>query len=393
MMKKGLTVISAALIAAALQISCMSSCAAAVEEGEAQDETSDKKNAAELLAQMGMGWNLGNTFDAHGGPDPEKAETSWGNPATTREMIAAVRHQGFRTLRLPVTWSEHLGGAPDYEIDQDWLERVAEVVDYACEEGMYVILDTHHEPDYWLKPQKEGLEQVEEELCAIWKQIGERFADYGENLLFEGMNEPRIKGSPEEWSGGTQEGREAVNRLNAAFVRTVRECGGRNADRCLILCTYGNSATPQTLKELEIPEGDENLAVAVHLYTPYFFAFDPEEGSVFEWNEGLKKDLVANMEMLDRYLIDRGIPVIITEFGAVRKTMEDENGEIRENTDQVLAWLADYKELTEQRGIPCVWWDNGIYDMPGERFGIFDRRNLTWYSQEIADALVEPVSK
>lgn len=348
-----------------------------------------REKAARLLAGMGAGWNLGNTFDAHGASDPAKDETSWGNPKTTKEMIDAVRLQGFRTLRLPVTWSDHVGDAPEYPIDRDWLERVAEVVDYAYGEGMYVILDTHHEPDYWLKPQQDGLEQVEEELCAIWRQIALRFADYGERLLFEGMNEPRLKGSPEEWSGGTEEGRGAVNRLNAAFVRTVRSCGGSNADRCLILCPYGNSVTSRTLGELELPEDDENIAVAVHLYTPYAFAFDPAEGSVSDWTPALQKELVSNMEMLDRYLLDKGVPVIITEFGAVRKAGTDENGETADRTEQVLAWIADYMQLAGQRGIPCVWWDNGIWDAPGEQFGIFDREHLTWYAPKIADALVE----
>lgn len=364
--------------------------------GAAEQEKSTTpraKNAARLLADMGVGWNLGNTFDAHGAPDPAADETYWGNPATTKEMIDAVRLQGFRTLRLPVTWSEHVGGAPDHAIDRDWLERVAEVVDYAYGEGMYVILDTHHEPDYWLKPQKDGLEKTEEELCAVWRQLAERFADHGERLLFEGMNEPRVKGSPEEWSGGTQEGREAVNRLNAAFVRTVRACGGNNASRCLILCPYGNSVTAQTLGELEIPADDENIAVAVHMYTPYFFAFDPGQDSVSEWTPALKGELSANMKLLDRYLIDRGVPVIITEFGAVRKTCRDADGTERENTDQVLAWLADYMEMAGQRGIPCIWWDNGIYDADGEKFGIFDRRSLTWYAPKIADALVENAAK
>ena len=414
-MRKGLTVIAAALTAAILWTSCTPSGGAdgmaagtertektPEEEGfpetedqevQAGDEMRNRENTARLLADMGVGWNLGNTFDAHGAPDPAADETYWGNPETTKEMIDAVRLQGFRTLRLPVTWSEHVGGAPDYEIDRDWLERVAQVVDYAYGEGMYVILDTHHEPDYWLKPQEDGLEQVEEELCAVWKQIAGRFADYGEKLLFEGMNEPRVKGSPEEWSGGTKEGREAVNRLNAAFVRTVRSCGGNNASRCLILCPYGNSVTAQTLGELEIPADDENIAVAVHMYTPYFFAFDPGQDSVSEWTPALKGELSANMKLLDRYLIDRGVPVIITEFGAVRKSYRDADGTARENTDQVLAWLVDYMEMAGQRGIPCVWWDNGIYDADGEKFGIFDRRSLTWYAPEIADALAENAAK
>ena len=364
--------------------------AASKEDAEAgQSEKMQKKNAAEILADMNVGWNLGNTFDAHGASDPAKEETYWGNPETTKEMIDAVRLQGFNTLRIPVTWNDHLGGAPDYQIDPAWLDRVAEVVDYAYGEGMYVILDTHHEPDYWLKPQTEGLDGVKQELCAIWKQIALRFADYGEKLLFEGMNEPRIKGSAEEWSGGTAEGREAVNVLNAAFVQTVRECGGNNASRCLIICPYGNSATYESITQLAIPADDENIAVSVHLYTPYFFTYEPGSQSIFEWDGTLKKDIASAMDLVDRNLIAKGVPVIVTEFGAVHKTYTDENGEKKDNTDQVVAWLADYMQIANQHGIPCIWWDNGIYDSSGEKFAIFDRRGLTWFSQRIADALIQ----
>lgn len=349
---------------------------------------SDAPTAAEVLSQMGVGWNLGNTFDAWGAPDPRDNETCWGNPETTKEMIDAVRAQGFDTLRIPVTWSEHLGDAPDYAIDSEWLDRVAEVVDYAYDEGMFVILDTHHEPDFWLKPQNDGLDSVKEELAAIWTQLAERFAEYDYRLLFEGMNEPRIKGSPTEWSGGTDEGRAAVNELNKVFVDTVRATGGENATRCLIICPYGNSVTTSTISQLEVPD-DQYVMVSAHLYTPYVFTYEPDSGNVNEWTGALKKDITWAAGQLDTNLISKGIPVIVTEMGAVRKTYTADDGSETQNTEQVVKWLADYMEVMNQYGIKCVWWDNNIYDSDGEEFGIFDRENLTWYSQEIADAIIE----
>ena len=348
----------------------------------------DRSETFAMLADMGAGWNLGNTLDAHGGSSLElMSEVSWGNPKTTPEMIQAVAEEGFKTIRIPVTWSTHVSTGPEYRINPAWLDRVEEVVKYAMDCDMYVILDTHHEPDYWLKPQTSGLEDVEKELSAIWQQIAERFADYDEHLLFEGMNEPRIKGSPQEWTGGDSDGRKAVNALNQVFVDTVRATGGNNADRTLIICPYGNSVSDKSLIELEIPQ-DEHIAVAVHLYTPYFFTFKPDSGNVNVWDGSLKKDIESVMSQVNEQLIQKGVPVIITEFGAVHKEYQDENGNTVSNKEDVLKWLADYMEVTTQYGIPCIWWDNNVYNSQGENFGLFDRKNLTWFDKDIADAFV-----
>lgn len=368
-------------------------------ETEEFEEMNEKTTAAEekmvidrsetfaLLKDMRIGWNLGNTLDAHGGTTSVESEMSWGNPKTTPEMMKALAAQGIKTVRIPVTWSQHMSDAPDYVIEEAWLNRVEEVVNYALDADMYVILNTHHEPDYWLKPQSEGLDEVTKELCALWKQIAERFRDYDEHLLFEGMNEPRIKGSAKEWSGGEKEERAAVNVLNQAFVDTVRSTGGANKNRCLIICPYGNSATYNSLTELTIP-ADNHIMVAVHLYTPYFFTYEPEENNINEWDGSLKKDIISTMQLVDRYLIQKGVPVIITEFGAVNKNYINADGIEVSNREDVLNWLADYMEVTNKYGITCVWWDNGIYDSTGEKFAIFDRKNLSWYAQDIADALI-----
>lgn len=99
------------------------------------------------------------------------------------------------------------------------------------------------------------------------------------------------------------------------------------------------------------------------------------------------------MQLVDKELIQKGVPVIITEFGAVHKEYQDDSGNMVSNREEVLKWLADYMEVTNRYGIPCVWWDNGIYDAQGEKFGIFDRKNLTWYDKDLADALVAYAQK
>lgn len=341
-------------------------------------EEIDRTAVFELLSGMNVGWNLGNTLDAHGAGNSLSAETYWGNPETTREMIDAIAAQGFNTIRVPVTWAEHVGTAPDYAINEEWMNRVEEVVGYCLNNDMYVILNTHHEPDFWLKPDAEHQDSAKAELVAIWKQVSERFKDYDNHLLFEGMNEPRIKGSEKEWNGGTEAERAVVYELNQAFVDTVRATGGNNEDRCLIICAYGNSPGYTAVKELQIPQ-DNHIAVAVHMYTPYVFCYEADNGNLTTWDGNLKEDIVATVKVLDQYLIQNDIPVIVTEFGAVNK----------DNTEEILKWLADYMGTMNRYGIKCVWWDNGNYTNSGEKFGIFDRRNCSWFSQEIADALIQ----
>ncbi len=374
------------IVAFVMVAALMAAIPATARAGEGADAGS-APTATEVLAMMDIGWNLGNTFDAYGAKDVMENETYWGNPKTTKEMIDAVRAQGFHAIRIPTTWAQSLGEAPDYIIREDWLDRVQEVVDYAYDEGMFVILDTHHEPDYWLVPQPENLEALKAELSAIWAQIAARFADYDYHLLFEGMNEPRTKGTEKEWAGGTDEERAVVNELNQIFVDTVRAAGGNNATRPLIICPYGNSVTYNSITQLEVPD-DPYVMVSAHLYTPYFFTYEPDGQSILEWDGSLKKDIISNVDLLNRNFLKKGIPVIVTEFGAVHKIYKGEDGKPADNTEEVLKWLADYLEVMNRYGIKCFWWDNGVYSGNGEKFGIFNRKTCTWYSQAIADALV-----
>ena len=339
----------------------------------------DRSAAFELLSNIRIGWNLGNTLDAHGGGASPVSETIWGNPKTTQEMIDAVAAQGFNAIRIPVTFAEHCGKAPDYTINSAWMNRVQEVVDYAMNANMYILLDTHHEPDYWLKPDKKHEDECVAELTAIWTQIAERFKDYDEHLIFEGMNEPRVKGSGAEWNGGTKAEQEVVDHLNQAFLDAVRATGGNNETRLCVICTYGNNPGYNVIKEFKIPE-DNYIAVAVHMYTPYYFTFNGTDGSFYDtWDGSAKGDISSTVKQLDKYFIKQDLPVIVTEFGAVNKGMPEE----------VAKWATDYLTIMNNYGIKCFWWDNNLYISNGENFGIFNRKGLSWYDQELADTLVK----
>lgn len=377
-MKKSGVVLLAAAIGTILTFSSCSAPEEKTNHGEMRGLT-----AKELIAEMKTGWNLGNSLDSIG-----KDETAWGNPVTTKEMIDAVSAQGFDILRIPVTWGQHMGKAPDYEIEPEFIDRVQEVVDYGIGNGIYVIIDTHHEPDSWLVPKPESMEKVEPQFTALWKQVAERFADYGDHLVFEGINEVRTKGSPNEWNGGTAEERECVNKLNKIFVDTVRKTGGNNEKRLLLIATYAHCITDSGFDGF-VAKYDDYTGVALHAYTPYSFTYHSGESyETFKWDGREKSSIESVFGLIDKYVISKGIPVMITEYGAVRKQLEDNTY----NTDEVIKWIGDYLGEAKKYGIPCVWWDNNYYNSGNELFGIFDRSKCEWYCKEIADAIVKMYS-
>jgi endoglucanase len=359
----------------------------ATQEGDSQEDDSQvwegdegmlDISAWDLVQEMKMGWNLGNTLDSTNGAilktsKAELWETAWGNPVTTKELIGTVIDAGFNVIRIPVSWNDHILVA-GYEIEEGWMDRVQEVVDYAYEQGAYVILNTHHES--WYEPYYDNQEKASKMMEAIWTQIGERFADYDEHLVFEGMNEPRKIGTSLEWNGGDKEGWDVVNHLDQVFVDTVRGLGGNNKHRILMVSGYAASSW-NALPHLEVPEGDDKLIVSVHAYEPYDFALNTQGRGL--WNED-KGNIDTIMKSIKKLFIDKNIPVIIGEFGAMGKPVEG-------NLEDRAAWAQYYTGAARAIGVPCIWWDNGLFEGEGETFGLIDRVNLEWKYPEIVEAL------
>lgn len=396
-MKKCLGFIAAALAVLFSLSSCRSSAPVTdessdtqAEEPAVQSQTKDNNEtmkmrdvtASELVKEMKIGFNLGNTMESTIGEnnlEPYRYETGWGNPLTTESAVQSLADAGFNVFRLPVTWGEHLSGDGSCTIDPAWLDRVNEIVDYAIDAGMFVILNTHHEE--WLFPDEAHFEENREQLTKIWEQIADRFGGYSEKLIFEGMNEPRKRGTIHEWNGGDDEGQQVVNRLNAAFVETIRKSGGNNAKRCLMIPTYAASSTEKAIAAMDIPENDDRIIVSVHAYIPYNFALADNNFTDYWSSSGpsCTADIDNLMYTLKAYFLDKNIPVVIGEMGCVN----------RNNPENRADWAQYYISKAHEYGIPCVWWDNGAYVGSGELFGIFSRDSGSWIFRDVKDALIK----
>lgn len=333
-------------------------------------EEVNQMSSSEIVADMKVGWNLGNTLDSYDTSSSDN-ETGWGNPKTTKAMIDTVKDAGFNAVRIPVTWGEHLSA--DNTIDADYLNRVQEIVDYAMDDNLYVILNVHHDDALWLHPTYSEQAAVTEKLTSIWKQLCERFGDYDHHLVFEGMNEPRVIGSATEWSGGTPEERDVINQLYQAFIDTVRATGGLNADRTLIISSHAQSITKEAVSAVKIPE-DSHIAVSIHSYAPWDFCGTEDTRS--DWgNDADKQELDTNFQYLEDTFISKGVPVLLDEFGAVDKN----------NTSIRAQYYAYYVKSAKAHGITCFVWDNGTES----EFGLLNRKDLTWYAPSIIDAMMQ----
>ena len=260
--------------------------------------------AAEIAADMGLGWNLGNTLDAHfsGQHQGNESETCWGMPETTKDTILAVKAKGFNTIRVPVTWYNHMDS--ENKVDVTWMARVKEVVNYAYDEGMYVILNIHHEE--WNRPTESNYSAASAKLKTLWNQIAKEFKNYDYHLVFEGMNEPRNYNGSDEWNGGTSAMRTVVNKLNKDFVETVRATGGNNSTRALMLPTYAASSDYNAMNEWSNLSGDSNVIVSVHAYAPYYFAMQDQ---YLEFNSQMENELASLFANIKKIFIDKGYPV------------------------------------------------------------------------------------
>lgn len=352
-----------------------------------------ESEAVDFVRDMKIGWNLGNTFDAtfwNGYNQNELyIEKGWCGVYTTKEMIQAIHDAGFKTIRMPVSWHDHMDKKNQFAVSEAWLNRVQEVVDWAIGLDMYVILNSHHDMvKGYCFPTEAEYANSEQFMKTLWSTLAERFKDYDNHLIFESMNEPRLVGSNYEWSYNKIwpeciEAGECINKLNQVFVDTVRASGGNNATRYLMVPGYAANPDNAIGEWFKIPEdtAENKIIISVHAYTPYNFALAAGGKNTFDNTlPGDTTEIAVFMNRLYNKFIVNGIPVVIGEFGARNK---------QDNLQARVNFASYYIAAASARGITCCWWDNNGFTGDGELFGIFDRKKMEWPTYDIVLGMMQ----
>ncbi len=329
--------------------------------------------ASQVASQIGIGWNPGNTLEAQCG------ETAWGNPAITQTLINSVKAAGFNSVRLPVAWDCH---ATNMTIDTAWLARVKQVVDYAIGQNMYVIINIHWDGG-WLENHVTYADQtaVNQKQNAYWTQIANYFKSYNEHLLFAGTNEVH-----QDYNEPTAEYISVQQSYNQTFVTAVRNTGGNNSSRTLVVQTY-NTNMWDGIDYFSMPTDTiaNRLIVETHYYDPYDYTLNPSgpclawgapytQYSQCSWAQEAYVDDLFNKVRLE--WVAQGIPVIIGEYGVVNRSGLDLNSR--------LYWNKYINQVAKANGIKTYYWDNGTSE-----FAIFDRNSGAVIDQALLTAIMQ----
>ena len=356
--------------------------------------------SSKLIKAMGFGWNLGNSLDAHTRYSNEglSSETNWGNPKTTEAMIKKLVSKGFKSIRIPVTWHNHLIDQR-YTIDPNWMNRVKTVVDLCIKNGLYVMLNVHHDQaDYGVSygkgyyPRANQKTESEKFLLNIWSQIALAFNNgYDNHLIFEALNEPRLKGDSHEWwyqagDSSSEECVAVINEYNQLIHTVIRNTGGNNKSRFLLFTSGAAAFSYVTSTGFVLPDDSaynpkhKKILVSVHMYTPYDFALNGDMSKNYFTTE-YQNELERNFQTLRNKFVKQGYYVVITEMGACDKM----------NVDQRVAWGKFFVQRTRQLGMACVVWDNNQWNTDwdaNEKFGLFHRESLTFEPETLVNAFI-----
>ena len=355
--------------------------------------------AWQMLEKFGLGWNLGNQMDAFN--NGVSGETAWGNPKATQSTFTKAKAAGFTTVRIPVTWMGHIGDAPEYKIEEAWLNRVAELVGYAENAGLNAVINMHHDggdSKYWLNIKgaannAEIQAQVLAQIEAMWTQIAEKFKDKGDFLVFEAFNEIHDGG----WGWGTNRedgGKQykCLNEWNQKFVDAVRSAGGNNSTRILGIPAYCTNVDI-AIESFVMPEdaAENRLMLSVHSYDPYDYALSATKSEWGHTADNSKKvsgdnelQIRTMFEKIYVNFIEKGIPVYMGEFGCVNRATE------REQAFQQY-YLKYFTKAAKEYGVPCFIWDNGA-DGAGNECHAFIDHATGEYSSAGAEAAIRAMT-
>jgi len=341
------------------------------------------KNAIETVNDMGIGWNLGNSFDCflENGEikRPEDLITLRGNKLPTQKLFSNIKKNGFKTIRLPVTWINFMDASGN--VKKEWMSKVKEVVKWIIKSKMYCILNLHHDgaERQWLS---EGM-KAKKKFDNLWKQIANEFKDFNEYLIFEGMNDAL----------GDNFDYMVLLSFTQSFVDIVRNSGGKNSNRLLIIPGLNQDFLATCNSEYKFPiDPFKKYAISIHYYIPSTYTkerdddpwtYDGDDGVTYIVNPKTKwggeldyKDLFNYFEFMKVYILDKGIPIIITETGVITEQKKDPSS-IREYLFAVFSISSDYNGV-----MSCLWDDSN------KKFGdynYYDRENNKWYDEQIGE--------
>ena len=323
-----------------------------IDDKKIPDNGEDKKHvigAKEFVDKMKIGWNLGNTLEPYYGvPNGDSRmflETYWKNPKVTKELFEYVKSVGFDTVRIPVTWDVHseMNSDGTIVIKKEWIERVREVVQYALDSGLNIIINTHHEKSIYAGTNDVEFKVIKNRAKTMWKQIADYFSDIDGRLIFESYNE--IDNAFDTWKYGDVAA-EQLNELNQLFVRST---GGYNGQRILMVPTLLDSELPNATGAFKLPKDvvDDRIIVTVHKYSPK-----------------VGKYLDRSMQRVVNFKNSINAPVIIGEFGTKASEYDD---------DFRVNHAGGYVSIAAKYGIKTIWWDNGYLN----DYGLIDRNNFS----------------
>ena len=343
-----------------------------------------------LASKMFAGWNLGNSLEA------PVNETAWGNPKTTQALIDSVKSSGINAIRIPCAWDSYITNVTTCELSSSWLARIKEVVDYCIKNEMYVILNIHWDGG-WLEnhPFYASQDAVNAKQKALWQQIAVNFRDFDEHLLFAGTNEVNSGATP------TTENFTVQMSFNQTFVNAVRSTGGKNAYRNLVIQAYDTNID-LAVSNLIVPKDSiaNRMMVEVHYYDPWEFCGLETDasyatvknlwgtpfaqfGTIPSWGE---EDYVqAQFQKMKTNFADKGYPVILGEFGAVRRSSLTGDA-LQHHLDSRAYYLQYVAQHAKQSGLVPFIWDNGATGNNG--MAIFNRSDGSVFDHQALNAYI-----
>lgn len=340
----------------------------------------------QLVEDMTFGWNLGNTLDVcqadrdgdgkineHVEAGEKVDETLWGNPKATKDLFTSLKKNGVNAVRIPVTWRDHMDS--NGNIDREWMDRVQQVVDYAYSQGMYVIINVHHDgggdPKFgaWIiEESQKDYNTFLKKYKNVWKQIAERFKNYSDYLIFESMNEV---GFDTLYNKNKADAYNLINKINQDFVDIIRATGGNNAKRHLLIAGYYTDIERTCDSLYKMPDDKAGRCIlSVHYYTPWDFCTCDRKHT---WGTNSE---VRQMETLigkmKKNFVDKGIPVIIGEYAASGSDLSS-----------CIFFIEKLNKLCSDYGIATFIWDSGSQ---------VNRKTYKWRTPQYLEALKRATS-